>query len=110
MDNKQYAAGLRAIADFYEQHPEMPRSEGLYVFKYEREAFVKAVAMLVDGGKVKKRTVGSGICEDFVADRDFGGVKLSIRIPRKNLCKLISPAVYDCPESLLEDAKEYQPV
>ena len=40
--------------------------------------------------------------------RLFGTIKLEYDIPRKTICRLVSPAVYDCPDSLLEAGKEFE--
>jgi hypothetical protein len=104
----EYADGLRQFADFIEEHPNAPRptTNRLYGFLYSREAFVSGVKELAKGGKVEKSMDQR---EDgyYKASRKFGVVTFELNIPRKTVCRLVQPAVYDCPDSLLEAAAEY---
>lgn len=111
MTNIEYANSLRQIADFYEANPDMPvpgwPSE--FIFLYDRQAFLNAVKVLARGGKVTKE-VERREDGNYKAIRDFGGNRVIVEIPRKAICRLIRPAEYDCPDSLLEEAAEYSEV
>jgi hypothetical protein len=63
---------------------------------------------LAKGGKVEKKADPmDGIYPQYRAIRSFSCVQVEISIPRSTVCKLVTPAVYDCPDSLLEEAAEY---
>lgn len=103
----QFADGLRQVADFIEAHPNIRLPwDQLICWYSERASFVAAVAAMAKGGKVTKNAE-TGEYADYIATREFGPIKLQARIPRKTICRLVSPAVYDCPDSLLEEAAEY---
>lgn len=112
MTNSEFSDSLRQVAAFYEEHPDMPQPwDTLSVYMYEREGFVKAALTLAKGGRIEKKADKAGdICADYHAFRKFGGVTVDVRIPRRAICRLISEAVYDCPDSLLEEAAEYAEV
>lgn len=106
----EYADGLRQLADFIEEHPDAPRPfDTLFTFIYDRQAFVACAIELAKGGKVTK-SMDSGEDGYYKATRQFGRVSFEVSIPRKIVCRLVTPAVYDCPDSLLEAAAEYTEV
>lgn len=109
MTNLEFATGLRLLADFYEQSPEMPQPyTPLTAFVNERENFVRAALTLQKGGRIEKKADPvDGTWPQYHALRQFGKIVLDVCIDRKNVCRLVSPAVYDCPDSLLEEAAEY---
>lgn len=109
----EYANGLRALADFYEAHPEMPIPHAhQVVFMHERQSFLAAAKMLADGGKVLKLADEEvSTWPRFHAIRMFGPVRLDVEIDRKTICRLVraaQPAVFECPDSLLEEAAEFE--
>ena len=53
MNNIQYAIGLRAIADFYEQHADMPQCD-ITKYTFSKEEFLLAFKILCDCGHVDK--------------------------------------------------------
>jgi hypothetical protein len=93
-----YANGLRALADFYEAHPEMPLPyPQVHVFMHDREPFLAAVKDLADGGKVAKESDDNHTeWPSFHAIRMFGPIKLDVS------------AIFECPDSLLEEAAEFE--
>ncbi len=101
MTNTEYAAGLRAIAEFYETHPDMPQPLTPHVYTYDKATFLLAVRNLADGGIVYKKA-GEDLNGYYIAHRQFEKATLEISIPRKTVCRLVTPAVYDCPDSLLD--------
>jgi len=105
----EYAAALREIAQFYEQHPDMPVPfPELYIFSHDREEFLKAAAVLAKGGKIIKRADPPETSYgQYHAIRTFGCMKLDLQIARIAVCRKIQDAIYECPDSLLEAAKEY---
>ncbi len=109
MTNTAYAAALRKIADLYESDSELIQPyPSMYIFAHEREEFLKAVARMAKGGKISKKVDAADHSYPyFHATRDFGGVTIDIQIPRNTVCRKIQDAIYECPESLLEEAKEY---
>ena len=104
----EYAAALRMIADHYEANPEMPIGIGPSIFAWDRETFLKAVEYLSKGGMVHK-TVDpeTSYSPQFRATRKFGEFEFTVQIDRKLVCRLVRAAEYECPDSLLEEAKEY---
>jgi hypothetical protein len=38
----------------------------------------------------------------------FGPINVEFEVARNLICRLVSPAVYDCPDSLLEVGKEFE--
>jgi hypothetical protein len=107
MTNLEYAQSLRLIADFYEANADQKQPHpNMWIHCYEREEFLKAATGLARGGMVAKRMDEHEEGEYYVT-REFGGIKLEVLIRRKMVCRLVTPAVYDCPESLLEEASEY---
>lgn len=109
MTNIEYAESLEQIAAFYRAHPEMsqPHPE-LYIFHYDKAEFVADALTLAKGGRVEKSADSAGsTLSDYHAKRTFGGITVDVRISRSTVCRLVSPAVYECPDSLLEAAEEY---
>lgn len=110
MTNIEYADSLRQVAAFYEEHPDMPQPyDTLMVILSGREDFIKAARELSKGALVEKKLdKPGGILPEYHVLRVFGGVTIDVRIPRKTVCRLISEAVYDSPDSLLEEGAEFQ--
>lgn len=105
-----YADGLRQIADFIDANPDFPLPyERLMKYSYDREEFLAGVKVLTRGGKVQKEAddIDMGLAS-YRALRQFGAVTLGLQIDRKQVCRLVRPAVYDCPDSLLEAGAEYE--
>jgi hypothetical protein len=103
--NAEYAAALRELADFYDTNPAMqqPHAE-LWINCYEREAFVSATRTLAHGGLVTKSADPMDASyPQYHSYRNFGVIRVDVNIQRSKVCKLITPAVYDCPDSLLEE-------
>ena len=108
----QYAQALEAIAAIYRENPDMPIGSDIYVWCPEREEFLRGVRALSHGGTVRKYADPAD--EEFPsyhADREFaGGVRVRMHIRREAVCKLVraaQPAVFECPDSLLEEAGEF---
>jgi hypothetical protein len=79
MNNIELAAGLRALADFYETHPEMPLP-GLptfFVFAYDRSTFDIAKAQL---GEECVQTLTDEKYPEVRLVRKFGGVELRFSV------------------------------
>jgi hypothetical protein len=98
-------AGYREMADFLEQHPEVPMpvaSESLYF--WNKKEFLSAASSLAKAGGVEKISEEG----DYKVRRMFGPVRFTFSIRREIVCQLVTPAVYDCPDSLLEEAVEYR--
>ena len=117
MTAQEYANGLRAIATWYENHPEIPVP-------------VPEIQVLHMGEETKDMAVGIaralGHCDKdygasiFYLIREFGGIKLKFAFWRSTICTRrvvgtrIEPArpatpereveiiEWDCPESLLD--------
>jgi hypothetical protein len=108
MTNLELAQGLRAVADFYEQNPEAIQPyPNLIATTYERQRYIDTLKMMAHGGRVEKKVDGDGdILENHHAIRDFGGIKLDVRIPKNMVCrkvrKLVMTDTYECPDSLLD--------
>lgn len=92
------AEGLRALADWYEAHPEIDAPHmSLYFWERGGEAAKKLAAV----------AKAMGTCEKSFSDysltikRQFGPVWLTASVDRDAVCKKI--VTYDCPESLLAE-------
>ena len=105
----QYAEALEAVAKFYRENPDMLVGSNIYLPTVKKEEFIAMVCLLAKGGKVTKRADDiNEVYPRYHAERDFGGVKICLSIDRKLMCRLVSPTVYDCPDSLLAEGAEFQ--
>lgn len=92
------AEGLRALADWYEAHPEIDTPS---VFLHFWEQGGEAAKKLATVAKAM------GTCEKSFSDysltlkRQFGPVWLMANIDRDAICRKI--VTYDCPKSLLAE-------
>jgi hypothetical protein len=78
MDNIELAAGLRALADFYETHPDMPAGlPKFFVFAYDHATFAKAKAEM---GEECVRTITEGTYPEVNLVRKFGCVELKLSV------------------------------
>ena len=93
---------LHDLADFLEERTdiELPRVLAYNSF-YGRESFLAAAALLAKGGKIEKAVDPETASYPlYHVARWFGTIKLEYDIPRKTICRLVSPAVYECPDIL----------
>ena len=82
---------------FHEAHPLMPTAyPSAYVFTDTREEFLRAAKELSRDGKITKQADDEEE-GDFRVRRTFDGVELIVSIRRSKLCRLVQPAIYDCP-------------
>ena len=82
MTNKEFADGLRVVADFYEQHEEFPRPLNPFdVFSVDDEATLELVARTL--GTVEKFTIGDDL---FGIRRRFGPILLRVIVDRDIAC------------------------
>ena len=97
-------AGYREMADFLEAHVDVPMPfEKENVYRWDRETFLKdAAALATHGGCQKLKENGN-----YIVRRMFGPISLDVYINENTVCTLVTPAVYHCPDSLLEAASEY---
>ena len=115
MNNTEFAQSLREIADLFERHPEatLPHPK-LYITVSDREDFIRTVKALSDGGTVRKYIDGEeSTWPRYHGARDFHGLVVDCHIDRKSVCRMIKPAqpaIYECPDSLLEQAAEFPEV
>lgn len=99
MNSHEYAEERRKQAEFLLSKPafKMPGSvTKLFICFYGKEQFVEAVKALGTG---KKEYNHNDL--DFIPD----GTEIVLSISRSQVCKLVSPAVYDC-EPLLSREEE----
>jgi hypothetical protein len=107
MTNLEYAAGLRQVAEFYETHPEMPLPPAtICVYSWQKPDFLVSVKEMAKGGTIHKKVDADAECGYYRTIRHFGAVQLEASIPRRTICRLVTPAVYDCPDSLLEELEQ----
>ena len=106
----EFCDALVEIAEFLEAQPDCPLPHGfIYRGFYDREEFLAAVKALAKGGKVEKLAESAERAfPRYCALRHFGPIKIEFDIDRTLVCRLVSPAVYDCPDSLLEAGKEFE--
>lgn len=113
MTNAEFVAGLREMAAFYETHPEapVPNHGILYVFAGTREGFLSDALALAKDGRIEKRAdpIDSG-WPQYHAIRHFGECSVDIQIARSLVCRKIRDAEYECPDSLLEEARDFTEV
>jgi hypothetical protein len=107
----EFIQGLRDLAEFYAANPEMPLPGHPLVLVdcWKKEEFVLALRSMAHGGRVEKRTDGEkSIMQDHHAIRTFGSITLDARISKSMVCrkvrKLVEADVWECPDSLLEEA------
>jgi hypothetical protein len=115
LTNTQFANALRQMADFYEQHAEMPQPETFLAYSWRRTEFLRAVKML---GAVKKLPVDKNrVCDDhyFKVEKRFGdgeGFPLELITMRADICtkvtKMVETTTWECPDSLLEQLAEME--
>jgi len=106
----EFCDALVEIAEFLETHPSVPLPFGyLSAGTYDRETFLKAAIELAKGGKIEKKAdPPTKAYAEYSVTRLFGPIKFRLHIDRTLVCRLVSPAVYDCPDSLLEAGKEFE--
>ena len=101
---------LHDLADFLEERTDidLPRVLAYNSF-YGRESFLAAAALLAKGGKIEKAVdPETASYPMYHVVRWFGTIKMEYDIPRKTICRLVSPAVYDCPDILNGAGKEFE--
>jgi hypothetical protein len=106
----EFCDALVDIAEFLETHPDCPLPHH-YLFQhfYSREEFLNAAVALARGGKVKKSSdPPEKEYGQYRVIRMFGPINVEFEVARNLICRLVSPAVYDCPDSLLEAGKEFE--
>jgi len=88
MTHKEYADSLRAIADFFEQHEEVPLPHDAHNFDYysanTREAMATVATAL---GSCAKRLIADSTL--FALERPFGNVAFRAIAIRENVCKRV---------------------
>ena len=106
----EFCDGLVDIAEFLEAHPDVPLPFCYLIqTSYIREEFLRATAALAHGGKVEKHADSfEKDYPEYTVTRMFGPIKFRLAIARKLVCRLVSPAVYDCPDSLIGESKEFE--
>jgi hypothetical protein len=110
MTNAEFANSLRAVADFYEKHPDMPQppEASLWVYTHSKTYFLNAAKMMADGGTIQKRVDLPGdVMNYYHVERLFGGFLLDLCITRETMCRKVKQMVeietFVCPDSLLEE-------
>src|SRR5437899_2948614 len=95
--NAEYAAGLRAIADWYEAHPEAPQPHTcLQVFTvHTKEDALKVARWL---GHATKHMDDNGL---FRLSRDFGGETLEFIFNRDVVCERRVVGTKEVPEYIV---------
>ena len=100
---KDFVDSLRACADFFEQHPDLPLPENqtLNVWNLTRDAIVKVAQQ----GSWQKHYAGS----IFYLSRDFGNnLTLEYNAPRETVCRKVVKGMITVPakpEQELEDVE-----
>ena len=105
----EFCDALVEIAEFLESHPDVPLPFGyLTQTASSREEFLKAAAVLARGGNIEKKVDGAIPYAEYRVIRAFGPIHFNLRISRNLVCRLVSPAVYDCPDILEGAGKEFE--
>jgi len=110
MTNIEFAESLEQVAAFYRQHADAPLPfPRLHVFANSRDEFIAGARALSRGGSVEKRADPmENSWPQYHAIRSFGSVAVDMQIDRKSVCRLVRPAEYECPDSLLaEESAEF---
>jgi hypothetical protein len=90
MTNLQYAASLRAIADFYEQHPAMPQQSAVYIFT-DKAGFLDAIeAMQNPGATVHLHLESTSPYPNSTVEMQFEGLTLQVNVPRNQIATEIT--------------------
>lgn len=100
---QKMSAGLRELADFYDEHPEFPvKAMWMYIYVINRKEFIGLAKQL---GTFTKNVDGS----DYQIVRRFDNAYVQVYASRKEVCtkrlvtKTIEVEEWDCPEHLLSD-------
>ncbi len=111
VESAEFVQGLRGLADFYEANPQMevPSYRRINVNFWKKEDFVGAIRTMAHGATVEKKTDGEKeIMQEHHAIRHFGPIELDATISKSAVCrkvrKLVETDVWECPDSLLEEA------
>lgn len=113
MTNTELAQSLRQVADFYEGNPDapVPSFAGMFIHCWNKVDFLAAAKQLAKGGSVAKTVDGADTNHpEYIVKRDFGVFSIQASIARNLVCRLVRPAEYECPDSLLEEAADYTEV
>lgn len=96
MTGKEYAAALRQIADWYEEHPDSPFSTAIYVGSVEetREQAADLARALGSCRKEHHETT-------FHLVRDFAGVELTFSFWRATVCERVVVGTEEIPERVI---------
>lgn len=91
------AEGFRALADWYEEHPEIVHP-ALYIHVHDSgEDAAKKLAIIAKAMGTCKKDASDYY---FTVSREFGPLILNAMVSRDSVCKKI--VTYECPESLLK--------
>lgn len=98
--NLEFAAGLRAAAEYYEAHPDAPLPYSrLLITAYGRQEFFQAAQIIGRGGMITySADPVPAIYPRARASRDFGGgVTVEVTVDRATIAELVRPAEYSLP-------------
>lgn len=103
-DQQKMSAGLRELADFFDEHPEVHHSEKMTInhFVCNRDEFIELAKHLKPFKKDPNDKYYSLV-------RMFGPIKLDVYCNRDTICtkrtvkKLVEVDEWDCPEHLLSN-------
>ena len=109
MNGTEYARGLRAIADWYEAHPDMPVPHTEDVGVYGVKETLEEAARIAEALKPCRKEWEK---EFFKLVRDFGPLRLKFVFRRSAVCtarrveRIVEVVEWDCPDSLLAGREE----
>lgn len=107
MTNSEFATALRALADLYEDAPDMARPEHLdfYLSTVKREDFARAVRAF---GACKKLPPAYAGDMFFTTEHNVAGFPVRLHTYRSNVCRKVRVMKevedWDCTDPLLEAA------
>lgn len=94
MDNKQYAAGLRKVADFLEAHTEVGHPEQKLTIYASGEKLLLIARELGSFEKLADETF-------FNLQKDFEGITVEWFAYRSDVCKRVSKGIKVVPETVI---------
>jgi hypothetical protein len=114
MTNTELAAGLRALADFYETHPEMPLAYPELNIFVGRKSEADAVRAAF-GPDATETLDEPGVYPEWHSKRDFAGVTLHARshirnVARKTMKNMLVESWELIPEEPVAEVEAHNPL
>lgn len=97
MTTQEFANDLRALADWYEKHPDAPVPVFPVLNIFTDQDAVNAKAQFRALGGFEKRYLG----EWFAASKTFGSIRLELNAKREQICRKVVVGTREIPEHVI---------